>query len=122
MPALLRVAPISSRALKNIRFSECILFYLDQNNKLKRAIPDFEEKFIDAEDSLIEEAKEASQLAIFKTLQRDEVVSSPVFQVITSDSGEVISYNSENKELKLEKLLLDSNKRQKVARMLKKTR
>lgn len=122
MSSLMKVTPIHCRALKNIHFTECVLFYLDKDSKLKRAIPDFEEKFLDSKDSLVGEVLEAEKIAVFRTLRSDEEVSSPVFQVITSDSGEVISYNSDNKELKLEKLLLDSNKRQKVARMLKKTR
>lgn len=122
MSSLMKVTPIHSRTLKNIHFTECVLFYLDKDSKLKRAIPDFEERFLDSCDSLVGEVIEAERIGVFRTLRRDEEVSSPTFRVITNDSGEVVSYSSNNQDLKIENFLLDSSKRQKVARMLKKTK
>ena len=123
MKRLMCVTPASCGSIKNLRITEYILLYFDKDNKLKRAIPDFEERIISFEDSLILEAMDSEKIWVFKILSETEEVTSPTFQIIANDEGEVASYSRCNDNMSnLESFLLNSERRKTTSKLLKKRR
>lgn len=119
MSRLTYITPIN-RKVTNLNILDCVVIYLSKDNKLKKAIPDFNQMVIDGDDSKIEEALGAEKLALFKKLKTNEQVSTPVFSIYSDESGEIVRYTtSENTDLKLENLLLGPEQRQRVLKMLK---
>ena len=118
------ITPIRCSKIVNLRFTDYILVYLDKNNKVKRAIPDFDEKYIDYENSLIMEALDADKVSVFQ-LVRHSINSqpNPVFRICTNEQGEITRSSSlgENR-VNLEDLLIDSKRRETVSKLLKKRR
>ena len=115
------VKPISCKKLKNLQVTDYILVYFDKDKKLKRAIPDFDERFFDYNDSLILDAIEAEKIAPFMFVRNAEEGTAPIFDIQINDSGEVIGYGSRNGDnLQLGKFLLDSKQRRNTSKLLKK--
>ena len=122
MERMLFITPINCKQIKNLSITEYFIIYLDKNNKLKRAIPDFDEKIVSKEDSLIDEVFDAERCGFFKTLTKKKYVKTnqPKFIVCIDEEGTVNKYAEEN--VQLEKLLIDKKTRQNVAKLLKKRR
>ena len=125
MTTISLVTPISYSKIQNLSLSEYILIYLSEDNKLKRAIPDFEGRFIDYDDSLILDALNAERVAPFKIVKRSKAKyeTSPIFYISTKYNGEIVDYNNFGENItELENFLLDSKRRQTVSKLLKKNR
>lgn len=125
MTKLSFVTPINHSQIRHLSFSEYILLYLDKDDKLKRAIPDFEQKFIDEDSSLINEATEAERFAFFRLVKAKEIIPSPVFSIFVEDDGYVLNcdYNSlYGEERKIDDYLVDSKKAKNMVKKLKKNR
>lgn len=116
------VKPINCDQIKNLSMTEYFIIYLDKNNKLKRAIPDFNESIISYEDSLIDEAFNAERCGLFKLLTKREFLksSSPKFSIYIDENGTINKYTEE--EVKLNNLLLDKKTRENISKILKKKR
>ena len=119
MKTFSRVTPITYRMTKNLAVTDYMFIYMNEDKKLKRAIPDFEEKFFDSSDSLINEVFNADKIGVFRILYKNERATSPVFNINISEDGTVESYNN---YVELENFLLDSKRRETVSKMLKKTK
>jgi len=123
MTILSFVTPISYNKIKDLEVTEYVLLYLNRKNKLKRAIPDFNEKFISKRFSSIDEAIHSDKVSIFKIVKLNEHVDNPIFGIYTNSKGEIERYDSfDNSENKLEDFLCDSKSKQSLIKMLKKTR
>lgn len=116
------VTPINCKQVKNLYITEYFILYKDQNNKLKRAIPDFNELLMDSEESLIGEAINSDKFGLFKIISRKEFdkLNSPVFCICVNDDG-FISKHTEG-EVKLDSLLINTKRRENYSKMLKKKR
>lgn len=114
------VTPINCEQVKNLRITEYFIIYLDKNNKLKRAIPDFNEVLISKEDSLIDEAINSDRFGFFEIVSRKKFdkLSSPLFSIFVNDDG-LISRHTEG-EVKLDSLLIDTKRRETASKLLKK--
>lgn len=114
------VTPINCGQVKNLRITEYFIIYLDKNNKLKRAIPDFNEVLISKEDSLIDEAINSDRFGFFEIVSRKKIdkLSSPLFSIFVNDDG-LISRHTEG-EVKLDSLLIDTKRRETASKLLKK--
>jgi len=125
MTTISLVTPIKYSQIENLRFTEYLFLYLDEGNRVKRAVPDFSESFMDYYQSLILEAIKADKVAPFKLIDRRKTTreSSPMFYIHTNDNGEISSYEAFGDNVtKLENFLLDSKRRETVSKLLKKTR
>ena len=123
MTILSFITPISYNKIRKLEITEYVLLYLNKKNKLKRAIPDFEEMFISRKSSLIDEAISSNEVALFKIVKSNEYVKTPVFCVYTNSKGEIERYDSfDDSANKLEDFLCDSKSKQSLIKMLKKTR
>lgn len=120
---LLMITPINCKETQNLGVNEYILLYLDKENKLKRAIPDFDESFVDCSDSLIYEAIQAEHIAPFKIVYSKDRIDCPVFLANLNEDNEVVSCtNLFDRNVKIETFLPDSNKRQTIGKLLQKIR
>lgn len=125
MTTISLVTPIQYIQITNLKFTDYILLFKDKNEKLKRAIPDFEARFMDYENSLINEALEADKVSVFRVVRRGKTSCepNPVFYISVNEHGEVINHNTFGEhEVNLENLLLDSERRQTISKLLKKRR
>lgn len=126
MVTIASVVPITKEKISKLRVSQYMLIYMDENKKLKRAIPDFDESFMDYETSLLEEALHSEKLAIFTYVSWHfgSTKHKPVFNLHINDDGEIIKYDnfSNTSSAELEDYLLDSKTRQRMLKRLKKTR
>lgn len=121
MKLLSYVTPISCNKINNLKLTDYILLYLDKDKKLKRAIPDFSENFIDYENSLLEEAINADRVGIFKIVLPKKVrFNTPVFGININEHGEVTGYDCGEHSLNIENFLLDSERRETASKLLKK--
>lgn len=120
MKRMLFITPINCQKIKNLSITEYFIIYLDKNNKLKRAIPDFDEAFVSKEDSLIDEMFDADKCGFFKTITKKRYIKTnePKFIVCIDEDGTVSKYVEEN--VRLENLLIDKKTRESVAKLLKK--
>jgi len=124
MTTISMITPIRCSKISNLSFTDYVLIYLDKNNKVKRAIPDFDEKFIDYENSLIMEALDSDKVSVFRVV-RHKIHSqkNPVFYIKINEHGEIVHSNSfGNYNVNLEALLIDSKRRETVSKLLKKRR
>lgn len=65
-------------------FDHTILFINDEDTTIERAIPDFEERFIDSESSNINKIKEDTYLSYFKVIDKNSIFlpsDKPIFEV-----------------------------------------
>lgn len=65
-------------------FDHTILFINDEDTTIERAIPDFEERFIDSESSNINKIKEDTYLSYFKVIDKKSIFlpsNEPIFEV-----------------------------------------
>lgn len=114
------ITPISCNRIKNLSITKYLILHIDQNNKLKRAIPDFNEEYISSDDSLIDDAINADKIGLFKLVSKSELsrTSSPIFSIYINEDGTISRYSEDI--VKLENLLLDTKTRQTAAKLLKK--
>lgn len=124
METLSLVTPISYRKISNLKFTDYILIFKDKEGKLKRAIPDFGEKFMEYSDSLILDALSADEVAVFRFVKRRASMyeENPMFDIVTNENGEIIRHSSfdEDNYSHLENFLLNSERRENVSKLLKK--
>lgn len=115
------IKPICYKEVRKLRVSDHLLLYLDENNNLKRAIPDFNERFVSRSDSLIDEAILAKKIGIFKLKKFKTKTKGPLFVVKINDDGKIIYHNNyEDKENNLENFLYEHKKIEKSFKILKK--
>lgn len=124
MNTITLITPATGKKVKNLSICDYLLLYLDDNNKMKRAIPDFNEQYISGEESLINEALNAEKIAMFKIVRfkKNDYVSSPIFCVTTNELGEIVEYNGYDNDAKLDRFLFDSEKRKRAFKLLNKRR
>ena len=125
MTTISLITPIQYSKISNLSFTDYLLIYLDENQKLKRAVPDFCEQFMDYENSLLLEALNADKVSVFKLVRRNKTKyeNAPIFYIDINENGEIVNYNNfGDHSVNLENLLLDSKRRQTVAKLLKKRR
>lgn len=123
MTTMTFVTPIDYKEIRNLEFNDYILLYLDKDSKLKRAIPDFKERVISYDDSLIYEAMKSKKIAPFKLVCHYEDDALPLYSIELNDSGEVVNYNNLiGDNINLESYLFSSYKVRNMAKVLKKTR
>ena len=65
MRTIARVKPINYSEIENLDFTRYILIFMDENLKLKRGIPDFDETFMSKQESLIDDAMSADRIGVF---------------------------------------------------------
>lgn len=122
MKTIARVKPINYRDIENLDFTRYILIFMDENLKLKRGIPDFDETFISKQESLIDDAMTADRIGVFKILPRNAVKrdNEIIFMVDINDNGEITPYNNyADNNVKLENFLLNKEQRENVSKLLK---
>lgn len=124
MAILSYITPINSRNIKNINCTEHVLVYMGEDLKIKRAIPDLNQDVMEFADSKIEDALHAEKLGVFRRVSNKEKVVTPVFGVLTDEDGTIVKYDvvGLTQDLKLENLLLGSEQRQKIVKLLQKTK
>ena len=116
------ITPISYDKIKNLSITDYLIICIDENNKLKRIIPDFNESIISSEDSLINELPKADRCGIFRIISRKEYLKTkkPTFSICIDEFGIINSYTEDT--VKLDNLLLDKKRRENVSKILKKKR
>lgn len=121
MATISLVTPTSYNRIKHLEFNTYLLLYLDKDSKLKRAIPDFKEKCISCEHSLIEEAYQADKVATFRLISRKNRMAYPVYSLYIEDDGSVSRcYDEVGNIVNLDNILSESKSRESAIKLLKK--
>lgn len=120
MKSMLFVTPINPNRVNNLSITDYLIIYMDYDMKIKRAIPDFNERFMSSENSLINEAINSKKMGLFKILSMYEVRKTdlPVLRIYINEDGDLNAYNEDIEQL--DNLLIDTKREQSIFKILKK--
>jgi len=120
MKSMLFVTPIDPNGINNLSITDYLIIYMDYDMKLKRAIPDYSEKFMSSDDSLINEVINSEKMGLFEILSmyQSRKTTLPVFRIYINEDGSVDAYNDGITQL--DNLLVDTKREQSIFKMLKK--